>query len=92
MAKWQWWSLYIKVDTKEIKSFRRQYLPDIYLINGSMYLATRDFLIKEKSFISTYTLGFITPKEKSIDIDDEKDWIYAEAVMNQIIVSRNPKN
>ena len=78
--------------TKEIKAFRRQDLPDIYLINGSMYLATRDFLIKEKSFISPDTLGFIMPKEKSIDIDDEKDWIYAEAVMNQIIVSRNPKN
>ena len=92
MAKWQWCSLYIKVDTKEIKSFRRQYLPDIYLINGSMYLATKDFLIKEKTFISKDTLGFIMPKEKSIDIDDEKDWIYAEAVMNQIIVSRNPKN
>ena len=57
-----------------------------------MYLATTDFLIKEKSFISTYTLGFITPKEKSIDIDDEKDGIYAEAIMNQIFVSRNPKN
>lgn len=78
--------------TKEIKAFRRQDLPDIYLINGSMYLATRDFLTKEKSFISPDTLGFIMPKEKSIDIDDEKDWIYAEAVMNQIIVSRNPKN
>ena len=57
-----------------------------------MYQATRDFLIKEKSFISTDTLGFIMREEKSIDIDDEKDWIYAEAVMNQIIVSRNPKN
>ena len=68
--------------TKEIKAFRRQDLPDIYLINGSMYLATRDFLIKEKSFISPDTLGFIIPKEKSIDIDDEKDWIYAEAIIS----------
>ena len=78
--------------TKEIKAFRRQDLPDIYLINGSMYLASRDFLIKEKSFISPNTLGFIMPKEKSIDIDDEDDWLYAEAVMNQIIDSRGVDN
>ena len=78
--------------SKEIKAFRRQDLPDIYIINGSLYLASRDFLIKEKSFITPDTLGFIMPKEKSIDIDDEKDWIYAEAVMNQIILSRNSHN
>tara|TARA_Y100000589_G_scaffold198339_1_gene187303 strand:+ start:1430 stop:2122 length:693 start_codon:yes stop_codon:yes gene_type:complete len=78
--------------SKEIRAFRRQDLPDIYLINGSIYLASRNFLLKEKSFISPDTLGFIMPKEKSIDIDDEKDWIYAEALMNKIIDSRNSDN
>ena len=78
--------------SKEIKAFRRQDLPDSYLINGAMYLASREFLLKEKSFISPDTLGFIMPKEKSIDIDDEKDWIYAETLMNQIMDAKNSIN
>lgn len=73
--------------SKELKIFRRQDLPDVYLINGAMYIASRQFLMQEKSFISKDTLGFVMPAEKSVDIDNLKDWIYAEALMNKYLIA-----
>lgn len=67
------------------KAFRRQDLPNTYVINGALYLATRDFLVREKSFFSKNTLGYLIPKERSIDIDTELDWFYAESLMKKNI-------
>lgn len=56
----------------------RQELPPAYVLNGALYLASRDFLLREKSFVNSETVGYIMPPERSIDIDDHLDWCIAE--------------
>ena len=56
----------------------RQQLPPTYALNGSLYLASRSFLEREKSFLSQNTLGFVMPPERSVDIDTMLDWQWGE--------------
>ncbi len=44
---------------------RRQELPRAYSLNGALYLAKIDWLLKQKSFIGKETLGFVMSLEKS---------------------------
>jgi CMP-N,N'-diacetyllegionaminic acid synthase len=52
---------------------RRQDLPKSYVLNGAIYIARVDWLIEFRTFVTTETLGYIMPVERSIDIDDEID-------------------
>ncbi len=63
---------------------RRQELPDIYCLNGSIYLANRKFLLEKNSFIDEGTLGYLMPQERSIDIDNIYDWEIAETLFRKI--------
>ena len=62
----------------EEKVTRRQDLSEIYSINGALYLGSAEFYEREKKFINSGTLGYVMPKERSIDIDDLDDWRLAE--------------
>ena len=64
----------------------RQDLPSAFSINGALYLSKVERLKKLKNFISEDTLGYIMPKERSIDIDDELDF---RIVQN--LISNTPK-
>ena len=61
----------------------RQQLPPAYALNGSLYLASRDFLIREQAFIAAGTIGYVMPPERSVDIDTPFDWQWAEFLMEQ---------
>ena len=63
---------------KEEKVTRRQDLSEVYSINGALYLGSSEFYEREKKFINSGTLGYVMPKERSIDIDDLDDWRLAE--------------
>ena len=54
-------------------AFRRQNLPDTYILNGALYIANTDFLIANKSFLSNDTAAFVMSREKSLDIDTLED-------------------
>jgi N-acylneuraminate cytidylyltransferase/CMP-N,N'-diacetyllegionaminic acid synthase len=56
----------------------RQGLPIFYRLNGAIYLAYCDYLKQEKTFFGDKTFAYIMPKERSIDIDEEIDFILAE--------------
>lgn len=60
----------------------RQRLPPAYLLNGALYLASRDFLLREQSFIGDDTVGYVMPAERSVDIDTPLDWKWAELLMD----------
>ncbi len=62
----------------EESASRRQDLSDVFVINGALYLGNAEFYKREKKFINSETLGYIMPKERSIDIDDMDDWMLAE--------------
>jgi len=70
----------IPVINGEIASCRQK-LSKICVLNGSLYIGNRDYYLKEKKMITNKTLGYIMPKEVSIDIDNEIDWKIAEILL-----------
>jgi N-acylneuraminate cytidylyltransferase/CMP-N,N'-diacetyllegionaminic acid synthase len=59
---------------------RRQDLEDYYFYDGSLYISEVDKYL-EKEFYHEKTLGYVTPKWKSLEIDDIDDFVMVEAVM-----------
>lgn len=53
---------------------RRQDLPPIYTLNGAIYIARTDWLLKSRTFLSPETVAYQMPKNRSLDIDDAKDF------------------
>jgi len=53
---------------------RRQDLPKSYVLNGAVYIARVDWLLKKRTFISDETVGYVMPRERSIDIDEVADF------------------
>lgn len=51
--------------------YRRQDLPQVYKLNGAVYVAKHEWLLQSKSFLSKDTFAYVMPWERSIDIDDE---------------------
>ena len=77
--------MYLLEDNKKInpilreeKATRRQDLSDVFVINGSLYIGNAEFYKREKKFINSETIGYVMPKDRSIDIDDMDDWRFAE--------------
>ena len=57
---------------------RRQELPLVYEPNGAIYIADIKYLLDERSLITTDTVGYEMPRDRSIDIDDLDDFNAAE--------------
>lgn len=53
-------------------TIRRQDMPDYYRVNGAIYANLISEISKETSF-NDNNIGFIMPKERSVDIDDYVD-------------------
>ena len=56
----------------------RQELPDIFAVNGAIYISKWEIFIKEHSFFNRKCLPFIMDSHSSIDLDTMDDWKYAE--------------
>ena len=53
----------------------RQFLPEVYCLNGLFYVAKSEQLIKKNSFFSNKTSPFIVEHEKSLNLDLPDDLI-----------------
>jgi len=62
---------------------RRQDLPKAYMPNGAIYIATPETLRKYKSFYCPKTVPYIMPLERSVDIDNEIDFMLAALIMKK---------
>ena len=62
---------------------RRQDSPSLYLLNGAIYIASREFLLAHHSFL-VGAVPFIMSHEASIDIDNYFDWSVAEHFLRQL--------
>ena len=61
----------------------RQQAPQVFDMNASIYIWSRDFLIKEDSLFSG-KLGFYEmPEDRSIDIDSPLDWEIVKMLMEK---------
>ena len=57
---------------------RRQELPECYVPNGAIYIIHVGTLKTYKSFYTPRTKPYIMPKERSVDMDEEIDWLLGE--------------
>ena len=63
---------------------RRQDLPDVYSLNGAIYIARVDWLLRQRSFVSADTVGYVMPKERSMDIDTPEDYQKLNEIMKNV--------
>ena len=66
------------------KYLRRQDLKPVYFIDGTIYLSKITTLLIKRTFCHNKTIGFELPKWKSIEIDDNLDWLLAETIHKKI--------
>lgn len=59
----------------------RQSAPAVFEVNGSIYAWWWDALVRSRSVFSGRTLAYVMPRERSVDIDDETDFILAETLL-----------
>jgi len=60
-----------------------QILPKLYIPNGAVYVTTPGIIKKYQSIHSHKILPYFMPEEKSIDIDDEAEFLTAEKLLNK---------
>ncbi len=60
---------------------RRQDLPDIYNVNGAIYIIKSTLLLKKKVFWSGKTIPYVMPEERSVDIDNKIDLKLADLLI-----------
>jgi len=70
--------------SSNLQNKQRQELPDYYRINGAIYLMSCAYLSQTTNIYGTDSYAYIMPKERSIDIDDEWDFLMAEAIMEYV--------
>lgn len=61
---------------------RRQSFGNVYVRNGAIY-ATRTRTIERGSLWGIHSIPFIMPKERSVNINDEADFLFAETLMKR---------
>jgi CMP-N,N'-diacetyllegionaminic acid synthase len=64
----------------------RQNCEQLYVLNGAVYCAEKNFLLSKKTFISEETIAYIMPVERSIDIDENADLCFAEYMSRKKLV------
>lgn len=64
-------------------SSRSQDLPTYFRLNGAIYISRLDDFVREASFFSNPGFPYIMPIERSIDIDNEIDYLTAQVFMNK---------
>lgn len=62
---------------------RRQDAPDVYVLNGAVYTAKSEWLLEKQTFLNEETIGYVMPKERSVDIDTLLDFFVIEAILDQ---------
>jgi len=55
----------------------------LYLPNGALYLANVAWFREQKNFFSNETVGYVMPQYRSVDIDTQIDWDWAEFLINK---------
>lgn len=63
---------------------RRQDLPALYLRNGAIYLTRTSVIREQNSLKGSKSLAYVMPELRSVNIDNEIDLLFAEAVARKI--------
>ncbi|WP_046216413.1 acylneuraminate cytidylyltransferase family protein [Paenibacillus wulumuqiensis] len=68
---------------EESSHLRRQELQDIYVLNGAIYIMNRSLLMDRYRIVGEHNCGYVMPKERSIDIDNELDLKFAQLIWDE---------
>lgn len=60
---------------------RRQDLPEVFALNGAIYLSKRDWLLATRAFVGEGTYAHIMPSERSLDVDTPWDLHLADLIL-----------
>ena len=52
------------------------------MANGAVYVASRGFVVKNRSVLTGETVGYVMPEERSLDVDTEWDFRLAELLLS----------
>lgn len=61
---------------------RHQQYDEMFTPNGSAYVSTAGHIRRTRSFFAGRVRGYVMPRDRSLDIDDEIDWQLAEILLN----------
>jgi len=64
-----------------IKTFCRQDLPKVHILNGAVYVSESNILEERRSFITTETKAYVMPQKRSRDVDDYLDMMLCEILI-----------
>lgn len=62
---------------------RRQDLPPVYELNGAVYVADCRWFADNQKFITPETYSYVMPKDRSIDIDNKMQFVFAEQLLKR---------
>ncbi len=71
------------VITTDKAYLRRQDLPKVYVLNGAVYVTKCDWLLINKTLVTAETIAYLMPKERSLDIDGELDFVLLEVLKGE---------
>jgi len=74
------------------KYTRRQDLPELYRLNGAIFVTRYEVLMKENRILGNDTRAIIMSQEDSIDIDTELDFKLAELILRERDKREKDKN
>lgn len=69
------------IDLREVG--RRQEMPIYYRLNGAIYIQAVHLLMQSKDLYGDKSYAYVMDKWKSVDIDDELDFMFAEVAMKK---------
>ncbi len=72
--------LYPLIDIRLAQGVRGQDLPKAYCVNGAVYVAETSWFMTYETFVTTETVAYIMPTNRSIDIDVWEDLYEAEEI------------
>ncbi|OGA50948.1 MAG: acylneuraminate cytidylyltransferase [Betaproteobacteria bacterium RIFCSPLOWO2_12_FULL_63_13] len=67
----------------EQRGVRRQNLPDVFALNGAVYVARTAWVFEAGGFLGEGTQGYVMPSSRSIDIDTEQDFAFAACLLQR---------
>ncbi|WP_027327686.1 cytidylyltransferase domain-containing protein [Helicobacter pametensis] len=71
---------------KSFTPIRRQDIEDFYFFDGTIYVSETNSLLQHQNFYHKNTMGYVVPKWKSLEVDDEDDFLMIEAMMKKYII------
>lgn len=70
---------------------RRQDIEPLYSLDGSLYISSVEAIRRERGFCHDRTLSYLTPRWKSLEVDDLIDFICIEAILAQRALIAGPQ-